>query len=99
MPDAGPRGPAAGVSVKGARWRGRLVCAIDGTILGCSDTLAKLAIYHHGGGGNGGTGYPLVRILALVACGTRTIIDAVFSTDRSGKPATLTTCSLRCGTG
>ena len=79
------RGPAAGVSVKGARWRGQLVCAIDGTILGCPDTPANLAIYHRGGGGNGGTGYPLVRVLALVACGTRTIIDAVFGTDRIGE--------------
>jgi hypothetical protein len=32
------RGPAAGMSVKGVRWRGRLVCAVDGTILGCPDT-------------------------------------------------------------
>jgi hypothetical protein len=28
--------------------------------------------YHRGGGPHGGTGYPLVRALALVACGTRT---------------------------
>src|SRR5690348_17054912 len=32
------RGPAAGLAVKGVRWRGRLVTAIDGTILGCPDT-------------------------------------------------------------
>jgi hypothetical protein len=79
------RGPAAGVSMRGVRWRGRLVTAIDGTILGCPDTPANLAVYHRGGGGNGGTGYPLVRVLALVACGTRTIIDAVFGTDRIGE--------------
>ena len=36
------RGPAAGLSVKGVRWRGRLVTAIDGTILGCPDTPANL---------------------------------------------------------
>jgi Insertion element 4 transposase N-terminal/Transposase DDE domain len=79
------RGPAAGLSVKGARWRGRLVTAIDGTILGCPDTPANLAVYHRGGGYQGGTGYPLVRVLALVACGTRTIIDATFGTDRIGE--------------
>jgi hypothetical protein len=79
------RGPAAGLSVKGARWRGRLVTAIDGTILGCPDTRANLAVYHRGGGYQGGTGYPLVRLLALVACGTRTIIDATFGTDRIGE--------------
>jgi len=78
------RGPAAGLSVKGVRWRGRLVCAIDGTILGCPDTTANLAVYQRGGGYQGGTGYPLARVLALVACGTRTIIDATFGTDRIG---------------
>jgi hypothetical protein len=79
------RGPAAGVSVKGVRWRGRLVCAIDGTILGCPDTPANLQVYQRGGGYQGGTGYPLARVLALVACGTRTIIDATFGTDRVGE--------------
>ena len=79
------RGPAAGLSVKGVRWRGRLVTAIDGTILGCPDTPANLGIYRRGGGYQGGTGYPLVRVLALVACGTRTIIDVIFGTDRIGE--------------
>src|SRR3954452_976147 len=79
------RGPAAGVSVRGVRWRGLVVTAIDGTILGCPDTPANLAVYSRGGGYQGGTGYPLVRVLALVACGTRTIIDAVFGTDRVGE--------------
>jgi hypothetical protein len=37
------------------------------------------------GGYQGGTGYPLARVLALVACGTRTIIDATFGTDRVGE--------------
>ena len=79
------RGPAAGLSMKGVRWRGRLVTAIDGTILGCPDTPANLAVYSRGGGYQGGTGYPLLRVLALVACGTRTIIDAAFGTDRIGE--------------
>src|SRR3954447_13617659 len=59
------RGPAAGVSVRGVRWRGLVVTAIDGTILGCPDTPANLAVYSRGGGYQGGTGYPLVRVLAL----------------------------------
>jgi hypothetical protein len=79
------RGPAAGMSVKGVRWRGRLVCAVDGIILGCPDTPANLRVYQRGGGYQGGTGYPLARVLALVACGTRTIIDATFGTDRVGE--------------
>ena len=37
------------------------------------------SVYHPAGGGyHGGTGYPMVRLLALVACGTRTVIDATF---------------------
>lgn len=49
------------------------------------DTPANLGVYQRGGGYQGGTGYPLARVLALVACGTRTIIDATFGTDRIGE--------------
>ena len=79
------RGPATGLGTTGVYWRDRLVCAVDGTILCCADTPANLAVYHRGGGYQGGTGYPMVRVLALVACGTRTIIDVVFGTDRIGE--------------
>ena len=79
------RGPAAGVSTKGVFWRGKLVTAIDGTILSCADTAANLRAYQRGGGYQGGTGYPLIRVLALMACGTRTVIDATFGTDRVGE--------------
>jgi hypothetical protein len=53
--------------------------------VGCPDTPANLRIYQRGGGHQGRTGYPLARVLALVACGTRTIIDATFGTDRIGE--------------
>ena len=72
------RGPAAGVATKGVYWRGLLVTAIDGTMMCCPDTAANLGVYHRTSGYRGGTGYPLVRLLALVACGTRTVIDATF---------------------
>jgi hypothetical protein len=49
------------------------------------DTAANLAVYSRGGGHHGGTGYQMVRVLALLACGTRTVIDAVFGTDRVGE--------------
>src|SRR4051794_12494257 len=49
------RGPAAGVSVRGVRWRGLVVTAIDGTILGgaCHDPVLATGrlislIYHSG---------------------------------------------------
>ena len=70
----------------GVFWRGRLVTAVDGTILCCPDTAANLTRFAKGGSSRGTTtGYPMVRVLALVACGTRTIIDAVFGTDRTGE--------------
>ena len=37
------------------------------------------------GGNHGGTGYPQLRLLALVACGTRTLIDAVFGPTTTGE--------------
>jgi hypothetical protein len=88
------RGAETGcVQIGGARagrpgvfWRGRLVTAIDGTILCCPDTAANLTEFAKGGSSRGTTtGYPMVRVLALVACGTRTVIDAVFGTDRVGE--------------
>ena len=36
-------------------------------------------------GGNGGSGYPLLRLLAVVCCGTRTIIDAMFGPTSIGE--------------
>ena len=83
------RGPAPG----GARWRGLLVCAIDGTIMAVADSEANLAVYsRQRGGKNGPSGYPMLRLLVLVSCGTRTVIDAVFSPVSKGE----TTCARHC---
>ena len=83
------RGPEIGTARRSGRagvfWRGRLVTVVDGIILCCPDTAANLTEFSKGGGYQGGAGYPMVRVLALVACGTRTIIDAVFGTDRTGE--------------
>jgi hypothetical protein len=79
------RGSAAGRATTGVYWRGRLVTAIDGTSMCCPDTPANLRVFHRGGGYHGGTGYPMVRMLALLACGTRTLIDTTFGTDRVGE--------------
>ena len=79
------RGPAALPRGRGTRWHGLLVCAIDGTTLTVPDSPANLTRFTKGGGHHGGTGYPQVRLLALVACGTRTIIDAVFGPTASGE--------------
>ena len=79
------RGPAAGLATKGVYWRALLVTAIDGTVMCCPDTAANLQVYHRGGGLHGGTGYPMVRLLALVACGTRTVIDTTFGAGSVGE--------------
>lgn len=79
------RGPAAGIATTGTRWRGLLVCAIDGTTMSAPDSRANLTEYAKHRGNNGGSGYPLLRLTALVACGTRTLIDAVFGPTSCGE--------------
>jgi hypothetical protein len=78
------RGPAPA----SARWRGLLVCAVDGTIMTVADSRANLAACaRQKGGAAGGSSYPMLRLLALVSCGTRTVIDAVFGPCSSGETA------------
>jgi hypothetical protein len=77
-----------GPSPADVRWRGLLVAAIDGTIMTVADSPANLALYaKQRGGATGGSSYPQLRLLALVACGTRTVIDAVFGPCSSGETA------------
>ncbi len=55
-----------------------------------ADSAANLAVYsRQRGGNNGGSSYPMLRLLALVSCGTRTVIDAVSGPVSSGE----TTCA------
>lgn len=42
------------------------------------DSTANLNVYTKHRCNNGGSGYPLIRVVALLCCGTRTIIDTVF---------------------
>lgn len=84
-------GPAAGT----LRWRGLLVCAIDGTLMSVPDSAANLTRYARHTCNNGGSGYPLMRLLTVVACGTRTVIDAVFGSDRIGE-TTYAPALVRC---
>lgn len=76
------RGPAVGA----VRWKGLLVCAIDGTSLFTADTSANAAAFgRQSGRPDAPSGYPMLRLLALVACGSRTVIDAVFGSYRIGE--------------
>jgi len=67
------RGPAVAAGA-GVRWCGLLVCAIDGTTLSIPDSARNLAAYTKQAGNHGGSGYPLMRMVTLVACGTRTVM-------------------------
>jgi len=79
------RGPAATLAGP-VRWRGLLVCAIDGTIISVPDSPANLTMFtKQRGGPCGGGSYPALRLVALVACGTRSIIDAVFGPTSHGE--------------
>jgi hypothetical protein len=79
------RGPAPTAARHGVRVGGLLVCAIDGTTLAVADTPANLARFCKHACHNGGSGYPLLRLVALVACGTRSLIDAVYGPTSSGE--------------
>jgi hypothetical protein len=79
------RGPAATPRTPGTWWRGLLVCAIDGTTLTVPDSPATLTRFTKQRGNHGGTGYPQIRLVALLACGTRTLLDAVFGPTTLGE--------------
>ncbi|TWP38016.1 IS4 family transposase [Leekyejoonella antrihumi] len=79
-------GPAATRAEQAVRFAGRLVVAIDGTQIAVPDTDANRARFPKSAGGpNGEPGYPMIRLLALVATGTRSMIDVAFGTDRVGE--------------
>ncbi|WP_180685615.1 IS4 family transposase [Streptomyces gossypiisoli] len=79
------RGPAAGIGTVGTRWRGLLVCAVDGTLVAVPDSPANQAEFVRHRCNNGGAGYPSLRLLVLVSCGTRTVLDAVFGPTTKGE--------------
>ncbi|WP_328915400.1 MULTISPECIES: IS4 family transposase [unclassified Streptomyces] len=59
-------------------WRGLEVCAVDGTVLAVPDSAATRAWLGKHKHRYGTAGYPLVQVIALVYCSTRTLADAVF---------------------
>ncbi|WP_328988392.1 IS4 family transposase [Kribbella sp. NBC_01245] len=79
------RGPSAPIAAAGVRWRGLLVTAIDGTTMTVPDTATNLGVFTKQTGSHGGSGYPLLRLMVVVCCGTRTIIDAAFGSALIGE--------------
>lgn len=93
------RGPGPAPRTRGRWWRGLLVCAVDGTSMAVVASEANDRQFPRHRCNHGGSGYPKVRLLVLVCCGTRTVIDAVFgSTDVGEVPyAQRLVASLRTG--
>jgi hypothetical protein len=79
------RGPATAIRTTGARWAGLLVVAIDGTHLDVPDDPAVRARLGKGTNQYATSGYPQILLVALVACGTRAVIDATFGPRTSGE--------------
>ncbi|MFF0659605.1 IS4 family transposase [Micromonospora tulbaghiae] len=79
------RGPAATGAVATVWWRGLLPVVIDGTVIAVADSTANLRHYVKHRCNNGGSGYPTLRLSALLACGTRSVIDAVFDPSTTGE--------------
>ncbi|WP_425402699.1 transposase domain-containing protein [Glycomyces tenuis] len=68
-------GPTAGT----ARWRGLEVCAIDGTLLDIPAAEDNRSLHRSSGATKwAGAGYPQVRLVALVAAGSRAMLAAAF---------------------
>jgi Insertion element 4 transposase N-terminal/Transposase DDE domain len=88
-------GPVGWPRMSGVWYRGLRLVAVDGTLLHVPDTVSLTAQYRK----RSGFGYPLLRLLVVVECGTRALIGAVFGPETVGETdyaARLTGC-LRSG--
>src|SRR5215470_17896803 len=78
-------GPLAGPATPGACVFGRLLVALDGTMLDVPYTPANVAAFGPPQGGGGTGAWPQVRLVTLAACGTRGLVDAVFRGRRAAR--------------
>ncbi|MCT9935410.1 IS4 family transposase [Planotetraspora sp. A-T 1434] len=78
-------GPVAGQAVPGVFYRGLRVVAIDGTHLHVPDHEAVTWRYPKRGGDQMEYGYPLLRLLVIIECGTRALLAAAFGPDDDGE--------------
>ncbi|GAA5702521.1 hypothetical protein Save01_03338 [Streptomyces avermitilis] len=73
------RGLLGTTDTLGVFWRGLRLVAWDGTCLEVADSVANVARFRrHGARTTRPASYPQVRLTALIECGTRALIDAVF---------------------
>lgn len=79
------RSPATAVRTGGARFKGLLTVAIDGTYLDVPDSPELRARLGKGSNQHAAAGYPQICLTALVACGTRAVMDAAFGPRSRGE--------------
>jgi hypothetical protein len=79
---AGTRGTPA---TPGAFWRGLRLASMDGTLVDVPDSKKNAAAYTRSSNSSGPGPYPQVRLLALVECGTKAMIGAVFDSFAVGE--------------
>ncbi|GAA3784117.1 hypothetical protein VXC91_42575 [Streptomyces chiangmaiensis] len=78
-------GPVATRAQTGSFYRGLRVVAVDGTTLSIPDEEKVTWHFPKHGGPVLEFGYPLLRLVALVECGTRALIGAAFDPDTTGE--------------
>jgi Insertion element 4 transposase N-terminal/Transposase DDE domain len=80
-------GPVGAPGRPGVFYRGLRTVAVDGTYLHVPDDPAITWRYRGRAGERLEFGYPLLRLLALVECGTRAVLAAAFGPDTAGELA------------
>ena len=78
-------GPVATPVRRGGFYRGLRVVAVGGTTLCVPDEQAVAWCYPKRCGPVKGFGYPLLRLVALVECGTRALLGVAFGPDTTGE--------------
>ncbi|MEU6325638.1 IS4 family transposase [Streptomyces sp. NPDC047009] len=78
-------GPVAHRGQAGSFWRGLRTVAVDGTLLHAPDEPAITWRYPKRAGDQLEFGYPLLRLVVLVECGTRAILAAAFGPESDGE--------------
>ncbi|MFG2915970.1 IS4 family transposase [Kitasatospora sp. NPDC048298] len=80
-------GPVAQPQTPGAFWRGLRTVAIDGTSLHLPDSEPITALHakRKRKGEDVQFGYPLLRLLTLIECGTRAVLATAFGPETAGE--------------
>ncbi|MEJ8632467.1 transposase domain-containing protein [Streptomyces sp. MS2.AVA.5] len=78
-------GPVAARGQAGAFYRGLRTVAVDGTLLHVPDDEAITWRYPKRVGEKMEFGYPLLRLVVLVECGTRAVLAAAFGPESEGE--------------